>query len=69
MDVLQKIDRFGVMAVMGRPVLFFGELNRMIYAENVVAAYRSRPRDNWAEWTDKNPVLARLLAEAEKLCQ
>lgn len=68
--MLQKIDRFGVMAIMGRPVLHFGELNRMACAENILVAYRSRAKSaNWAEWASNNTALANLLAEAEKLCQ
>lgn len=42
----------------------------MIHAENIVTAYRSRAQSkNWAEWVNSNPVLADMLAEAEKLCQ
>jgi hypothetical protein len=40
----------------------------MIYAENLVAAYRSRAQSqNWAEWVNSNPMLADILAEAEKI--
>lgn len=67
-DLLRKIDRFGVMAVMGRPVLYFGEINRMSYAENTVNAYHSRAKStNWAEWVDDNPVRAAMLAEVEQM--
>lgn len=69
-DVLGKIDRFGVEAVTGRRVLSFGEIRRMIIAENIVAAYRSSlQNNNWAEWTEKNPTAAALLVESMKLCQ
>jgi len=40
----------------------------MIYAENIVTAYRSRAQsNNWAEWVVSNPGLADMLADAEKL--
>lgn len=69
-DTLQKIDRFGVQPILGRNILYFGELRRMIYSENIVVAYRSRAQSkNWAEWVASNPVMANMLAEAELLCQ
>jgi hypothetical protein len=41
----------------------------MIYAENINAAYRSRAQsNNWAEWVNAHPLMADMLAEAEKLC-
>lgn len=68
-DALTKIDRFGIEAILGRRQFFYGELRRMIYAENLVAAYRSRAQsNNWAEWVASNPVMADVLAEAEKIC-
>lgn len=67
MDTLQKIDRFGVQPILGRNVLYFGELRRLILAENVVNSYRARARsENWASWTKDNPVMAQILAEIEK---
>ncbi len=59
-------------AVLGRKQLYHYEINAMIYAENIVIAYRSRARVNgneWMEWAGKNPKLAALLADVEKLCQ
>lgn len=68
LDKLHKIDRFGLEAVTGRRTFYYGEMNRMIAAENIVTAYESRKRSqNWAEWTQSNPRLAAILAEAEKL--
>lgn len=65
---LQKIDRFGLEAVTGRRVFYYGEINRLIYAEHIVSAYRSRAQsNNWMEWAASNPRLATMLAEAEKL--
>lgn len=68
-DMLAKIDRFGVEAITGRRKLYFGELRRMILAENIVAAYRARAKsENWAAWANANTVMADVLVEAEKLC-
>lgn len=67
-DTLYKIDRFGVGAVMGRNVLYYGEMRRMIVAENIVKSYQSRARaENWAAWVEENTAMANLLAEAENL--
>lgn len=64
--LLQRIDRFGVEAVLGRRTLYHGEMNAMIAAENVYQAYKSRAQsDNWAEWAKKNEAAARLLQEVE----
>ena len=67
------IDAFGVEAVTGRRMLYAGEMQRMIVAENIVKAYLSRDayRDqsgnaNWAEWAKHNPTLNRILIDATK---
>lgn len=39
----------------------------MVVAENIVTAYRSRPKENWGAWAEKNPALAQILKEAEIL--
>lgn len=65
--MLTKIERFGIEAITGRKVFYYGELRRMIIAENIVTAYRSRPKDNWGEWAEKNPELAKILKDAEIL--
>ena len=58
------VDRFGAAAVYGRP-LGYGELKRMLTAENIVNAYRARDASaNWAQWATENPELNRLLNEA-----
>jgi hypothetical protein len=55
-------------AVTGRDVFHFGEIRRLIYAENIVNAYESRKRSsNWVEWATSHPQLAQILAEAERL--
>lgn len=67
LDLLAKIDRFGVRAVMGRNTLYYGETRRMILAENIYNAYHARRRsENWAEWAEKNPAMAKILFELEK---
>lgn len=67
LETLYRIDRFGVKAVLGRDVLYWSETRRMIVAEKVYKAYHSRRQSgNWAEWSEKNPVLAKLLFDVEK---
>jgi hypothetical protein len=67
LDVLAKIDRFGVKAILGRDSFYFGELRRLIFAENIYKAYHARiSSDNWAAWAEKNPVMAKILFELEK---
>mgnify|MGYP001563942113 CR=1 FL=1 len=67
-EKLHRIDRFGLEAVTGRRVFYLYELQRLICAENIETAYRSRQQAaNWAEWVQSNPRLANILAEAEKL--
>ena len=62
------IDRFGVQAVMNRPYLGAGEINRIYAAENVATAYRMKnDSDDWAKWARENPEQAERLAIAEKL--
>jgi hypothetical protein len=67
-DMLYKIDRFGLEAITGRRLFYFGELQRLIVAENIVTAYKSRPKDNWADWANDNPRMEKILIEAELLC-
>ena len=65
------IDRFGLEAVTGRRQFYFGELRRLICAENIVTAYKdlTRAANNWAAWAGSNPELAEILKEAMELCQ
>jgi len=68
--LLQKIDRFGVEAILGRRQLYFGETRRMILAENIATAYRARKQsENWAQWAQANPIMEKILIETEILCQ
>jgi len=54
-------------------MLYAGEITRMIAAENIVNAYRSRDayrvdgEPNWAQWAERNPSLARILNEVEQV--
>ena len=67
-EKLHRIERFGLEAITGRRTFLFGEYCRMIAAENIITAYESSKRSvNWAEWTESNPRLAEILAEAMKL--
>lgn len=66
--MLKRIDRFGVHAVMGRPVLYEREMRAMITANNIVEAYRDRARAaNWEAWQKENRELGNLLFRAMKL--
>lgn len=66
-NLAHQVDRLGVMAVFGRPVLYASEYYAMKAAEMIVAAYRSRARaDNVAAWHNEHPELAQMLFEAEK---
>ena len=68
LDTLAKIDRFGLEAITGRRQFYYRELRHLVIAENIVNAYHSRKRSkNWTAWVTENPVMAQLLAEAEKL--
>ena len=68
MEMLHRIDRFGVHAVMGRPVLYEREIRAMTAANNVVAAYRDRAKaTSWEAWLKENPELGDLLFRAQRL--
>lgn len=57
---------------MGRSQLYAGEIGRMVAAENVVNAYRSRDNfrvdgePNWVRWAEMNPTLNSILIRATK---
>jgi hypothetical protein len=66
---LQRIDRFGLEAILGHKHFYHAEYNRLMCAETIVWAYRSRAKvENWAMWQKENPRAAKLLYEAESLC-
>ena len=65
---LSYIDRFGVMAVYGRQVLSYGEMQKMLAAENVIRAYRSRQSaPNRGKWAQENQDADGLLNDIEIL--
>jgi hypothetical protein len=65
-DTLNKIDRFGLEAITGRRQFYFGELRRLVVAENIVNAYQSRAKSqSWAAWANENKVMSSLLNDAE----
>lgn len=65
--ILRRIERYGVMAVMGRPVLGANEMRRLELAENVLRAYQSREAStDWAAWARDNEGAATLLDRAIK---
>jgi len=77
-ELVQKsyIDAFGVMAIMGRPVLYAREIQHMIVLDNIVNAYRSchgyrdsEGHENWPEWASQNSTLSRILIDAEEAAQ
>lgn len=66
LTLLSYIDRFGVEPVIGRPHLSYGEIQRMLTAENVVDAFRSMKKaTNWASWATEFPEKAKLLERSE----
>jgi uncharacterized protein involved in exopolysaccharide biosynthesis len=63
------ISRFGVEAVMGRP-LGYGEIKRILVSENVYYGYLAREKalqTDIVKWQKENRDLAELLSYAEKL--
>lgn len=67
LDLLAKIDRFGIKAILGRDVFYYGELRRLILAENIRDAYRARAKsENWVTWSTSNPIMAKILVDIEK---
>ena len=69
MEMLKRIERFGVHAVMGRPVLYEREIRRMVMAQNLVNGYRERARAaSWDAWLAENKDMGNLLFLAQRLC-
>ena len=54
LTLLRELNRWGVQAVMGRP-LYHHELIKLRAAERVINAYSARANSkNWAEWAQQN---------------
>ena len=67
--LLNAINRFGVEAVMGRP-LGHNEILCMIEAESIINAYKAKfSQEDWAKWAQDHPGLNQLLTEALKLAE
>lgn len=65
--LLSYIDRWGAQSVLGRP-MSAGEIRRMLIAERIAMAYRSRETaKNWATWAIENEEEANLLAMAQQV--
>jgi hypothetical protein len=61
------IQIYGAAAVMNRDYLGVGEIRRMEVSAAIIEGYRSREASgNWAEWSAKNPDIARMLVELER---
>jgi hypothetical protein len=67
------IEKYGVEAVLGRKTLSANEIRRMVLADNIYLAFRSRAgyrngegKSDWVEWSERNPELAEILNAAEK---
>jgi hypothetical protein len=67
MEMLKRIDRFGVQGCIGR-TLYEREIRRMIAANNVVTAFQMRKAAaNWQAFQTEHPELGDLLFKAERL--
>ena len=61
----QLINRFGVEAITGKPVLDVGLARCIMRAERIEQAYRSRQEmENWAAWASDNPEENKILNQA-----
>ena len=67
MQLLREVNRFGVSAVMGRP-LYYHEIIRLRAAEAVIRAYTARESsENWAQCAKDHPDDSRMLNLAMRL--
>ena len=61
----QLIDRFGVEAITGNPVLSVSMARSIMRAEYIEQAYKSRlEAENWAAWAKENPEKDKILNQA-----
>jgi hypothetical protein len=66
-EALRLVDRFGVMALYGRP-LTRREVRRMIGCEAIIGAYQAMKKSgNFATWSDEHPNESAMLAECRAL--
>lgn len=67
-QLIKAIDRFGVLAVFGRPVLSAGEIRRLALVENIIAWHGEREASkDWPKWGRENKYKARTLHQAARL--
>lgn len=63
-----RIQKYGVYAVLGRPVLYEREMRRMSIAVNLVEGFKERAKSiNWAAYLSQNPSMGNLLNRAREL--
>lgn len=68
--LLNRIEKFGVYAVMARPFLYYRELRRMEIARIIENAYRQRAAAaNWDAFQREHPELGNLLFRAQQLAE
>jgi len=68
--LLNRIEKFGVHAIMGRPILYYRELRRMEVANMIVTAYNARAKSaNWQAFQKEHPELGNLLFRAQQLAE
>lgn len=69
-ETMRAVKRYGVRAVMGRPVLSAGEIRRFALVENILNWYTERDRaEDWVTWGRANPAKAETLHKANKIYQ
>lgn len=67
MQLYNRIKKYGVHAVMGRPILYEREMRRMNIVQQIETAYKERAAAiNWAGWMSQNPEMAKLLKTAQE---
>jgi hypothetical protein len=67
MEMMKRIERFGVQGCMGR-TLYEREIRRMIAANNVVVAFEMRKAaTSWEVFQKEHPELGDLLFKAARL--
>ena len=68
--LLNRVEKFGVYAVMARPYLYFHEIRRMEVAQTIKQAYDMRAAAaNWQAFQTEHPQLGNLLFRAQQLAE
>jgi len=67
LNLLHAIERFGVQAIMGRPMLYAKEIRSMLLAERVVNVIQAvNNSDDWPAFAREHPKDAALYTEIMK---